>query len=49
MTCDLATVADARQELQRVSECKDVFGTESGTATGTVLGWLTNSDPARAV
>ena len=44
-----ATVADARQELQRVSECKDVFVTESGTATGTVLGWLTNSDSARAV
>jgi CBS domain-containing protein len=43
-----ATMADARMELSKAADCKDVFVTDNGQKTGRVLGWLTNSDLARA-
>lgn len=43
-----ASVADARQALAKAPAAKDVFVTETGALGGRVLGWLTNSDLARA-
>jgi hypothetical protein len=44
-----ATLADARREIAKLADCKDVFVTTDGQKTGRVVGWLTNSDLARAV
>lgn len=37
------TIANARERLQAVSGCNDVFVTATGKATEPVLGWLTNT------
>lgn len=42
-----ATLAQARQKMQEVPECKDLFVTHNGERGGKVVGWLTNSDLAR--
>jgi hypothetical protein len=42
-----ATVADARNQLNAKTGCKDVFVTTAGRSTDPVVGWLTNSDLAR--
>jgi hypothetical protein len=42
------SLVDARSILSRVPHAKDVFVTTDGQKTGTVLGWITNSDLARA-
>ncbi|WP_174188457.1 hypothetical protein [Nocardia barduliensis] len=38
-----ATAGEARDQMQRVSECNDVFVTSSGYPAEPVLGWLTNN------
>jgi hypothetical protein len=43
-----ASLSDARARLKTVAESKDVFVTHDGQITGQVLGWITNSDLARA-
>ena len=43
-----ATLADARRELSKTLRAKDVFVTSNGQRTGSAIGWLTNSDLARA-
>lgn len=42
------TLSDARARLAKVANAKDVFVTDNGDKEGVVLGWLTNSDLARA-
>lgn len=44
-----ATLADARAAMANIPHCKDIFVTQDGQKTGTVLGWLTNSELARAM
>ncbi len=39
---ETATVADAKQAMEEVDGCRDVFVTKDGTPSGEVLGWLTN-------
>jgi hypothetical protein len=39
-----ATIADAKKAMEQIENCQDVFITESGSNTTTVLGWLTNID-----
>jgi len=34
--------------MSRAMDAKDVFVTDTGQKSGVVLGWLTNSDLARA-
>lgn len=43
-----ATLADARREMAKTADCKDVFVTTDGQKTSKVTGWLTNSDLARS-
>lgn len=38
-----ATIATARERLQAVPGCNDVFVTRSGSASDPVVGWLTNT------
>ena len=45
---ETTTLAEARQKMQTALECKDVFVTSDGSPTGSVVGWLTNSDLARS-
>jgi hypothetical protein len=44
-----ATIGDARAALGQAMDAKDVFVTDTGQKGGVVLGWLTQSDLARAV
>jgi CBS domain-containing protein len=44
-----ATLGQVRGELNKNLHAKDVFVTDNGQRAGSVLGWLTNSDLARAV
>jgi hypothetical protein len=39
-----ATVAEARQKMDLIANCRDLFVTETGNAVDTVLGYLTNLD-----
>lgn len=39
----VATLGQARDQMQRVSNCNDVFVTSSGNPDEPVLGWLTNN------
>lgn len=43
-----ATLGQARAQLKTLAACKDVFVTTDGQLTSPVLGWITNSDLARA-
>lgn len=43
-----ATLADARREMAKTADCKDVFVTADGQKTSKAIGWLTNSDLARS-
>jgi len=45
---DTATLGDARLAMSKAMDAKDVFVTDTGQKSGVVLGWLTNSDLARA-
>jgi len=38
-----ATIEDAKRELDRVSDCQDIFITENGKRNAAVLGWLSNT------
>ncbi|MFB8282780.1 hypothetical protein [Nocardia colli] len=38
-----ATAGQARDQMQRVSDCNDIFVTSSGYPVEPVLGWLTNN------
>jgi CBS-domain-containing membrane protein len=42
-----ATLADARNAMQQISNCKVVFVTQTGATDEPVLGMLTNSDIAK--
>ncbi|MFE7720697.1 hypothetical protein ACFU44_16830 [Nocardia rhizosphaerihabitans] len=41
-----ATLGEARDQMQRVSGCNDIFVTSSGYPAEPVLGWVTNNDLA---
>jgi hypothetical protein len=41
-----ATLAEAKAKMKAKEKCNDVFVTEDGTASGRVVGWLTNTDLA---
>lgn len=41
------SLADAKEAMEKVEHCRDVFVTEHGLAEEPVLGWLTNVDLAR--
>ncbi|MFI2281378.1 hypothetical protein [Nocardia beijingensis] len=38
-----ATAGEARDQMQRVNDCNDIFVTSSGYPSEPVLGWLTNN------
>lgn len=42
-----STVGQVRMRLQQVRDARDVFVTQDGQPSGTVLGWLTSTDLAR--
>jgi hypothetical protein len=42
-----ATLGDAKEKMQSIPDCQDVFVTASGAMTEPVLGWITNADIAR--
>lgn len=46
--CIDRTLADAKQEMDRVKRCQDVFVTRTGARNEPVLGWLTNVEFAKA-
>jgi len=39
-----ATILNAKDEMEQVKNCQDVFVTESGKRDGKIIGWLTNVD-----
>jgi hypothetical protein len=39
-----ATIAEARTKVDSMPDCRDLFVTETGKATESVLGYLTNLD-----
>ncbi len=39
-----ATLADAKEKMDRTANCQDVFVTKDGTYNSPVLGWITNVD-----
>ncbi len=39
-----ATVADAKMAMEQTEDCQDVFVTQAGSKSESVLGWLTNVD-----
>ena len=43
-----ATVAETREAMKTASGCKDVFVTDTGTVSGKIVGWVTNSALARS-
>jgi len=44
-----ANLGDARQVMAKSMGAKDIFVTNDGQRSGVAVGWLTNSDLARAV
>lgn len=43
------TLGEAKQKMEAVKNCQDVFVTENGNADEPMLGWLTNNDIARNI
>jgi len=39
-----ATLLDAKNEMDKLENCKDVFVTKDGKNTGMVIGWISNKD-----
>lgn len=42
-----ASLADAKQAMEALSNCSDVFVTETGKATEPILGWISNTKIAK--
>jgi hypothetical protein len=44
-----STIGEAKNAMQRIEGCQDVFVTERGDSNGKVIGWLTNGIITRAI
>ena len=42
-------LADAKQAMEKIKGCQDVFVTENGKQSQPVKGWLTNVDIAKNI
>jgi len=42
-----ATILDAKNAMEKVKSCQDVFVTQNGSSEEKVIGWLTNVDIVR--
>ncbi|MDR0834910.1 MAG: hypothetical protein LBN93_12160 [Candidatus Symbiothrix sp.] len=41
---ETATLLDAKNEMDKLTNCEDVFVTNDGTSSGDVIGWITDND-----